>query len=287
MFVSMIKRRVLPGPGARPVLVRDLDGLGIREPYITPSPRRRVVQDVHGLADHDLMAPGFDDQLLAGLQAQLVAHGLRNHYLALLGHTRHCGIVLCCQDARQVVSSPHHRPVILLVSRTTRASSDQLYVGSDRPTRKVTPPTMTPASVISKPAAHQVRNVTRDFAAPTRKWAISETRGRDHDRRRAVHEDEGDHRDHRAEAGGDAGGDRCLLGVAVVTADPTELLDRERLEHRVGLARELLGHRVGGHLVDALELVEERELLFLLLRVLLDLARARARFGRATSASDR
>jgi hypothetical protein len=39
----------------------------------------------------------------------------------------------------------------------------------------VAPPTITPASVISRPADHQVRNVTSDFAAPTRKWATSDT----------------------------------------------------------------------------------------------------------------
>src|SRR2546427_12267004 len=37
------------------------------------------------------------------------------------------------------------------------------------------PPTMTPARVISSPADHQVRSVKRDFDAPTRKCAISDT----------------------------------------------------------------------------------------------------------------
>jgi uncharacterized protein YceH (UPF0502 family) len=36
-------------------------------------------------------------------------------------------------------------------------------------------PTMIPASVISAPAAHQVRSVTSDLAAPTRKWAAIDT----------------------------------------------------------------------------------------------------------------
>ena len=40
---------------------------------------------------------------------------------------------------------------------------------------RVAPPTMTPAAVISRPAPHQLRSVTSDFAAPTRKCATSDT----------------------------------------------------------------------------------------------------------------
>src|SRR5450755_1683185 len=47
-------------------------------------------------------------------------------------------------------------------------------VGSASPTRYVAPPTTTPARVISRPEDHHVRSVTRDLAAPTRKWATSE-----------------------------------------------------------------------------------------------------------------
>jgi hypothetical protein len=32
---------------------------------------------------------------------------------------------------------------------------------------------MTPAIVISRPAAHQMRSVNSDLAAPTRKWAMT------------------------------------------------------------------------------------------------------------------
>src|SRR3981189_3183220 len=44
-----------------------------------------------------------------------------------------------------------------------------------RPAAYVAPPTRTPASVISRPADHQLRSVKRDLAAPTRKWATRET----------------------------------------------------------------------------------------------------------------
>src|SRR5690349_10181104 len=43
------------------------------------------------------------------------------------------------------------------------------------PSPYVRPPTITPASVISRPADHLLRSVKSDFAAPTRKWATSET----------------------------------------------------------------------------------------------------------------
>jgi hypothetical protein len=43
--------------------------------------------------------------------------------------------------------------------------------------RYVAPPTITPASVISSPEDHNDLSVTRDFAAPTRKWATSEATG--------------------------------------------------------------------------------------------------------------
>ncbi|MDQ6806739.1 MAG: hypothetical protein M3065_17650 [Actinomycetota bacterium] len=38
----------------------------------------------------------------------------------------------------------------------------------------IAPPTITPASVISRPADHHDRRVTSDLAAPTRKWATRE-----------------------------------------------------------------------------------------------------------------
>src|SRR5438105_4653379 len=44
-----------------------------------------------------------------------------------------------------------------------------------RPSAYVTPPTITPASVISNPADHQRRSVNSDFEAPTRKCATRET----------------------------------------------------------------------------------------------------------------
>src|SRR2546423_15118918 len=49
------------------------------------------------------------------------------------------------------------------------------YVGKANPMTYVAPPTITPASVISRPADHQLRSVTSDLAAPTRKCAIKET----------------------------------------------------------------------------------------------------------------
>jgi hypothetical protein len=83
-------------------------------------------------------------------------------------------------------------------------------------------------------------------------------------------EDEGDHRHDGAEAGADAGGQGLLSRISGVGGG-AELLDRECPEHRVGVPGQAVGQLVRRLGIDPLELVEERELLLLLLRMLGDL----------------
>ena len=94
-------------------------------------------------------------------------------------------------------------------------------------------------------------------------------RGRDH-ARRAAQPEERHHRHHRADERAHARGDRRLHRIPG-RLESTELLGRVHLEQRFGVAGQLFGKAVRHFLVDALELIEERNLLHLLFRMLGDL----------------
>src|SRR5438045_3345226 len=57
------------------------------------------------------------------------------------------------------------------VAMRTSAGVYPLSPPNSEPSKYVIMPAMMPTAVISRPLAHQVREVTRDLAAPTAKWA--------------------------------------------------------------------------------------------------------------------
>ena len=97
-----------------------------------------------------------------------------------------------------------------------------------------------------------------------------DNRGDQHGRRPAQ-EEERDHRHHGADEGAYARGQRRLHGTAS-RLGPAELLGREHLEHRVGVLGELRRELVREGRVEAFQLIEQRQLVALLVRLLLDLA---------------
>lgn len=104
-----------------------------------------------------------------------LALGVALHFVRDLAEGNGAGVSLLWPFTDRGFHYPHAVYLWLMVAVTAagvviavrRRGAAQL--GRARPTANVTPPTSTPANVISKPAAHQVRRVTSDLAAPTRK----------------------------------------------------------------------------------------------------------------------